>query len=79
VLGLLSFKKLNKALNFLIIYDPKGNRKFIECVMNDISYEKLGYRLTIVEYIPQKEYHFDKIFPQGTASGTLSRELCILY
>ncbi|MFA7027026.1 MAG: MBL fold metallo-hydrolase [Sulfurovum sp.] len=58
--GLLSSKKLDKALNPLTIYGPKGIRKFIECVMKDISYEKLGYRLTIIEYSPQEEYHFDK-------------------
>lgn len=58
--GLLSSKKLDKALNPLTIYGPKGIREFIECVMNDISYEKLGYRLTIIEYLPQEEYHFDK-------------------
>lgn len=60
--GLLSSKKLDKALNPLTIYGPKGIRKFIECVMNDISYEKLGYRLTIIEYSPQEEYTFDKFF-----------------
>lgn len=58
--GLLSSKKLDKAFNPLSIYGPKGIRKFIECVMRDISYEKLGYRLTIIEYTPQEEYRFDK-------------------
>ncbi|MDM5271577.1 MBL fold metallo-hydrolase [Sulfurovum sp. zt1-1] len=58
--GLLSSKKLDKALNPLSIYGPKGIRKFIECVMNDISYEKLGYDLTIIEYTSQDEYTFDK-------------------
>ena len=58
--GLLASKKLDKALNPLSIYGPKGIRKFIECVMNDISYEKLGYELTITEYSPQEKYTFDK-------------------
>lgn len=58
--GLLSSKKLDKALNPLHIYGPKGIRNFIECVMHDISYEKLGYQLTITEYSPQEEYTFDK-------------------
>jgi ribonuclease Z len=58
--GLLSSKKLDKALNPLTIYGPKGIKKFIECVMGDISYEKLGYRLTLVEYNAQDEYDFDK-------------------
>jgi ribonuclease Z len=58
--GLLSSKKLDKAFNPLTIYGPIGIRQFIECVMHDISYEKLGYRLTIIEYSAQDEYTFDK-------------------
>ncbi|MFT7879712.1 MAG: MBL fold metallo-hydrolase [Sulfurimonas sp.] len=58
--GLLSSKKLDKALNPLSVYGPKGIREFIECVMHDISEEKLGYKLTIIEYTPQDEFTFDK-------------------
>jgi ribonuclease Z len=58
--GLLSSKKLDKAFNPLTIYGPKGIKAFIECVMHDISEEKLGYKLTITEYTPQDEYAFDK-------------------
>ncbi|UFH58115.1 ribonuclease Z [Sulfurovum mangrovi] len=58
--GLLSSKKLDKAFNPLTIYGPIGIRQFIACVMKDISYEKLGYELTIIEYTPYDEYTFDK-------------------
>lgn len=57
--GLLSSKKLDKAFNPLTIYGPKGIREFIECVMHDIGKEKLGYKLTIIEYTPQDEFIFD--------------------
>lgn len=58
--GLLATKKLDKAFNPLTIYGPKGIRKFISCVMDDISEEKLHYKLSIVEYSPQDEFVFDK-------------------
>lgn len=58
--GLLSSKKLDKALRPLTIYGPVGIKKFIECVMNDISEEKLTYNLTIIEYSPYDEFTFEK-------------------
>jgi len=57
--GLLSTKKLDKALNPLNIYGPRGIRKFLKCVL-DISEVNLGYRLNIIEYKTEDEFFFDK-------------------
>ena len=57
--GLLSTKKLDKALNPLSVHGPKGIRKFIECVL-DISFEHLGYDLKIIEYEAGETFVFDK-------------------
>ncbi len=57
--GLLSSKKLDKALRPLNIYGPKGIKKFLECVLN-VSEEHLGYKLKIIEYEAQETFIFDK-------------------
>lgn len=57
--GLISTKKLDKALNPITIYGPKGIKKFLESIL-DISYKHLGYELNIIEYAPQEEFIFDK-------------------
>ena len=57
--GLLSSKKLDKALRALNIYGPKGIKKFLECVLN-VSEEHLGYKLKIIEYEAQETFIFDK-------------------
>ena len=57
--GLLSSKKLDKALNPLDIYGPKGIKKFLECVL-DVSEEHLGYVLKITEFEAEESFVFDK-------------------
>ena len=57
--GLLSSKKLDKALRPLNIYGPKGIKKFLECVL-DVSEEHLGYRLKITEFEAEETFVFDK-------------------
>lgn len=59
LLGLLSTKKLDVALNPLTIYGPQGIKKFLECAL-DLSEKYLGYMLNIIEYRPQDEFVFDK-------------------
>ena len=60
LLGLLSSKKLDKTFNPLTIYGPKGIKKFIGCAFNDLSFEHLGYRLTIIEYEAGQTFVFDR-------------------
>ena len=57
--GLLASKKLDAALKPLNIYGPKGIKKFLECVL-DISPERLGYRLKIIEFEAEETFVFDK-------------------
>ncbi|MEA3434620.1 MAG: MBL fold metallo-hydrolase [Campylobacterota bacterium] len=57
--GLLSSKKLDKALRPLSIYGPKGIKKFLECVL-DVSEEHLGYVLMIIEFEAEETFIFDK-------------------
>jgi len=57
--GLLSTKKLDTAFRPLSIYGPKGIKKFIECVL-DVSFENLGYELTIIEFEAEDTFAFDK-------------------
>jgi len=57
--GLLSSKKLDKALRPLNIYGPKGIKKFLECVL-DVSEEHLGYVLKITEFEAEDTFVFDK-------------------
>ena len=57
--GLLSSKKLDKALRPLNIYGPKGIRKFLECVL-DVSEAHLGYSLEITEFEAEETFVFDK-------------------
>ena len=57
--GLLSSKKLDKALRPLNIYGPKGIKKFLECVLN-VSEEHLGYVLEIREFEADETFVFDK-------------------
>jgi len=57
--GLLASKKLDGALKPLNIYGPKGIKNFLECVMS-ISFERLGYRLTIIEFEAEETFIFDK-------------------
>lgn len=57
--GLLTSKKLDKALKPLRIYGPKGIQKFLACCM-DISQEHLGYALEIFEVKAQEKLVFDK-------------------
>ena len=57
--GLLSSKKLDKALRPLNIYGPKGIKKFLECVLN-VSEEHLGYILKITEFETEETFVFDK-------------------
>ena len=57
--GLLASKTLDSSVTPLSIFAPKGLRKFLESALN-ISEEHLGYNLTIIEYMPQEEFVFDK-------------------
>ena len=57
--GLLASKKLDVALKPLNIYGPKGIKKFLECVL-DISPERLGYRLKVIEFEAEETFVFDK-------------------
>ena len=57
--GLLASKKLDAALKPLNIYGPKGIKKFLECVL-DISPERLGYSLKIIEFEAEETFVFDK-------------------
>lgn len=57
--GLLASKKLDAALKPLNIYGPKGIKKFLECIM-DVSPERLGYRLEIIEFEAEETFVFDK-------------------
>ncbi|WP_457748474.1 MBL fold metallo-hydrolase [Sulfurimonas sp.] len=57
--GLLSSKKLDKALSPLRIYGPKGITEFLTCFM-DISQEHLGYVLEIIEVKAEDTLVFDK-------------------
>lgn len=57
--GLLASKKLDAALKPLNIYGPKGIKKFLECVL-DISTERLGYSLKIIEFEAEETFVFDK-------------------
>jgi len=57
--GLLSSKKLDKALRPLNIYGPKGIKKFLECVL-DVSEAHLGYTLKITEFEAEETFVFDK-------------------
>ncbi len=57
--GLLSSKKLDSCLKPLSIYGPKGIRKFLECSVG-ISEEKLGYKLSIIEFKSGDSFIFEK-------------------
>ncbi len=58
--GLLSTKKLDESTKPLNIYGPKGIRKFLECVIKDLSQAYLGYKLTITEFESKETFVFDK-------------------
>ena len=57
--GLLSSKKLDTAFRPIIVYGPKGIKKFLECAL-DISLENLGYELKIIEFEVEDSFLFDK-------------------
>ena len=57
--GLLSTKKLDTSLRSLRIYGPKGIRKFLECVL-DVSFDNLGYELSIIEFEAEDTFVFDR-------------------
>ncbi len=57
--GLLSTKKLNGSLSSLTIYGPKGIKKFLESAI-DLSEEDLGYKLSLIEYLFNDEFFFEK-------------------
>lgn len=59
LLGVLYLKTLDTALSSLIVYGPKGIKQFIECAM-DVSQERLGYKLEIIEIEANKRLTFDK-------------------
>ena len=56
--GLLSTKKLDDNKKSLNIFAPNGIKKFLECAI-DISEEKLGYKLNIIEYKYEDEFSFE--------------------
>ena len=58
LLGLLSSKKMDRALNPLTLYGPKGIKKFIHCML-DVSQSDLGYELKIVEFENNQEFVFN--------------------
>ena len=64
--GLLDSRKMDRITKRLTIYGPKGIDAFLNCVMN-ISKEKLGYELDIIEYETDMLFKFDhfslKILP----------------
>lgn len=64
--GLLSSKKLDTAFRPLTIYGPKGIKRFLECVLN-VTYENLGYELTIIEFEAGDTFVFDKFTLQVLA------------
>ena len=64
--GLLSSKKLDTAFRPLSIYGPKGIKRFLECVL-DVTYENLGYELTIIEFEAGDSFVFDKFTLQVLA------------
>ncbi len=57
--GLLSSKKMDAALKPLVLYGPKGIKKYLECVM-DVSESYLGYALNIIEFKADETFIFDK-------------------
>jgi ribonuclease Z len=57
--GLLSSKRLDGALRPLTVYGPPGIKKHLECVI-DLSYDYLGYELSIVEYKADDIFVFDR-------------------
>jgi ribonuclease Z len=64
--GLLDSRKMDRVTRPLTIYGPKGITQFLNCVL-DISREKLGYDLHIIEYENNQLFGFDhfslKILP----------------
>ena len=57
--GLLSSKTLDKSLTPLTIYGPKGLHRFLSCIM-DISYDHLGFELSIIEIEADESFSFEK-------------------
>jgi ribonuclease Z len=58
--GLLSTKKLDESAKPLNIYGPKGIKRFLECVMQDLSRAYLGYELTVTEFENRDCFIFDR-------------------
>jgi ribonuclease Z len=57
--GLLASKRLDGALQPLHIYGPNGIEKFLRC-FTDLSFDYLGYEMTITEYAAGDAFVFDR-------------------
>jgi len=57
--GLLDSRKMDRIVTPLTIYGPEGIETYLNCVM-DISEERLGYALHIIEYQSGKILSFDR-------------------
>ena len=59
LLGLIDSFKMDNRRDDLNIYAPKGLKKFLECAL-DISFEKLGYKLKVIEFESYDKFKFEK-------------------
>ncbi len=59
LLGLIDSFKMDNRKDDLTLYVPNGLREFLNCTM-DISPDKLGYKLQIIEFKAYNEFKFDK-------------------
>jgi len=57
--GLLASKRLDGALRPLHLYGPAGIKKYLSCIM-DLSFDYLGYELTITEFAGGDSFVFDR-------------------
>ena len=57
--GLLASKRLDGALRPLHLYGPEGIETFLRC-FTDLSFDYLGYELTVTEYASGDTFVFDR-------------------
>lgn len=59
LLGLIDSFKMDNRKESLSIYAPKGLKDFLNCAM-DISFEKLGFKLQVIEFKEYDDFEFEK-------------------